>query len=325
MSNKKRNDTLVRRREATRFCTAASLVLACLPWLAGCASLQPAPFTAFATATQELKTGTDASLTHVSERATDRYVDEAVKNVDKILSLKLAPDPKDVFGWTIPDLEPFFLKTTRFRDGVDQLNTALIGYATLLSQLADPNVIPEKTFETMTTDLNDNLTTAVASMGAKPPPTKETAIISTLAVAVFRDYLHHQQRSALIKAIRTNQEAIDTVADLGANAVTITARAITNEYASMSQGLATQAADASQPESVRKTAIRALIALDDQYEKELRILRILHDSYVALPAAHRELANGLEKPQQGLPAIRALAENGKQLYRQYKELTEKKP
>ena len=46
----------------------------------------------------------------------------------------------------------------------------------------------------------------------------------------------------------------------------------------------------------------------------------MRQSYVALPSAHRKLATGLADPKRGLPMVRELFENGRELYRLYEEL-----
>jgi hypothetical protein len=51
------------------------------------------------------------------------------------------------------------------------------------------------------------------------------------------------------------------------------------------------------------------------------MLRILHQSYVALPAAHQELATGVANPKLRLPMVIELLENGRELFRLYQELS----
>jgi hypothetical protein len=49
----------------------------------------------------------------------------------------------------------------------------------------------------------------------------------------------------------------------------------------------------------------------------------LHDTYVALPGAHQEVAASLEQSGFGLASVQALFQNGQDLFRQYEELAGK--
>jgi hypothetical protein len=204
---------------------------------------------------------------------------------------------------------PLFVQVARFREGVYRLNSTLVNYAGLLAQLASPDLVKPETFQQLATDLNGNLKTAVQALGVQAQPNKEIAIFSTLAIGSFRAYLQSNQRSSLLKALQDNQATIEYTAELGASAVRITAVAIRNEYDTASKDLA------------QRKAFKKLVELDDTFIKEITCLRTLHQSYQALPAAHRELATGLAEPQRGLPMIRELYENGRDLYRLYQELT----
>lgn len=288
-------------------CVLALAVLAA----AGCASISAessSAFSAFSASTLQLRDGADASLGVVQERIRDRYVAEAsAGDVAKIESLLLGPSPGDPFGWS-NERAPLFLQTARFRDGVRRLNSVLVGYAGVLEQMGSPALVSPQTFDQLATDLNGNLKTALGSMGVPAPPNRELAIFSTVASGSFKAYVQHKQRTTLLKALQENQPAIEDVAQQGAAAVRITALAYRNEYDLASQKLA------------QKKAIRELAELDDRFIKEMAGLRTLAQSYQTLPAAHRELAAGLGDPASGLPMIRELYENGRELYRLYEQL-----
>jgi hypothetical protein len=277
---------------------------------AGCASVSAessSAFSAFSASTLQLRDGADASLGVVQERIRDRYIAEAsAGDMAKLESLLLAQPPGDPFGWS-SERAPLFLQTARFRDGVRRLNSVLVGYAGALEQMASPALVSPQTYDQLATDLNGNLKAALGSMGVAPP-NRELAIFSTVASGSFKAYVQNQQRSTLLKALQENQPAIDDVAQQGAAAVRIAALAYRNEYDLASQKLA------------QKKAIRELAELDDRFIKELAGLRTLAQSYQMLPAAHRELAAGRGDPASGLPMIRELYENGRELYRLYEQL-----
>jgi hypothetical protein len=174
--------------------------------------------------------------------------------------------------------------------------------------MASPALVSPATYDQLATDLNLNLKSALTSLGVAAPPGRELAIFSTAASASFKAYVQHKQRATLLKALQENQPAIDDVAQQGAAAVRIAVLAYRNEYDLASQKLAL------------KKSIRELAELDDRFIKEMAGLRTLSQSYQTLPAAHRELAAGLGEPASGLPMIRELYENGRELYRLYEQL-----
>ena len=296
------------------------IVLAILGVVA-CASISPAPFTALTTSIQQLRDGADASLGVVHERTRDRYIaDAAAGDVAKVEALLLTQPAGDPFGWTSSD-PPLFLKVARFRDGVYWLNSVLVAYAGLLGQLASPDLVRPDQFEQLARDLNGSLKNTVQALGVSAPPDKEIAIFSTLSTAAFQAYLKNKQRSSLLKALKSNQPAIQEAAELGASAVRITAMALRNEYNHSSAKQAAIIANPKLSDSGKQATLRELIELDEKFIKEISLLRTLHQSYIALPAAHQELATGVADPKRGLPMVIELLENGRELYRLYEELS----
>ncbi len=289
--------------------------------VAGCASISPAPFTAFTNSVQQVRDGADASLSVVHERIRDRYIAEAADgDVAKVEPLMLTQPPGDPFGWASTN-PPLFLKTARFREGVYRLNSVLVDYAGLLGQLASPGLVNSETFEQLAKDLNGNLRNAVQALGVSSPSNQEIAIFSTLATTAFRVYLQNKQRRSLLEALNSNQPAIQNAAELGASAVRLTAEALGHEYDLSSAKIANLVAKSPVSNSQKQTAIRDLVELDEKFIKEISMLRILHQSYVALPAAHQELATGVANPKLGLPMVIELLENGRELFRLYQELS----
>jgi hypothetical protein len=288
---------------------------------AGCASVSPAPFATFATSIQRLREGADGSLSVVYGHTRNRYVAEAtagdIARIDVLLLIQPAGDP---FGWVSPD-PPLFLKVARFREGVHRLNSVLVSYAGLLRQLASPGLVGSEKFERLANDLNDSLRAAVRVLAIPAPPDKEIAVFSTLGTAAFQAYLKNRRRESLIKALDSNQSAIQEAAELGASAVRIAAMALRNEYNHNSAKLAALIANPTLSAPGKQAALRGLIGIDEKFIKEVSVLRTLHQSYVALPAAHRELATEVADPKRGLPMVLELLENARGLDRLRDELS----
>lgn len=287
--------------------------------LSGCATVSQPPFQHFADSVQQLRTGADTSLGVVYDRTRDRAIDETARGGEALLAVLLTAPADDPFGWT-SSRSPLFLTAARFRDGVYRLNSSLVDYAATLSQLASPDLLKPETFNQLATDLNGNLRQALPALGVTTPPNKEIAIFSTVATAAFRAYLQNKQRSALVEALTKNQDAIETAASLGRDAIALTVRAVRNEYEQKSAALAAGIASPGLSDADKRAKARELIDLNDRFIKELAILRKLHQSYTAVPAAHRELAAATVDPKLGIAAIRLLYDEGRDLQRLYEDL-----
>lgn len=289
--------------------------------LSGCASISPAPFNSLSNSVQQLRGGADASLGMVIDLSRERYIAEgAVGDLGKNLErLKLKQKGGDKFSWDSSD-PPLFLKAAQFREGVYQLNSVLVDYTNLLAQLASPDLVAPPVFDNLATDLNGNLRNAAKALPSHSADT-EIAILSAASTAAFRAYLQNRQRASLVSALKNNQAAFCNVATLGANAVEIEASNLRKEYQEVSFLISDALSGPPTPAAEQKEVlIRKLVELDEKFIKELVVLKALHQSYRALPAAHSELAKGLADPNLGLPMIQEIFENSQRLYRLYEEL-----
>ncbi len=289
--------------------------------ITGCAAtISQPPFQEFAESVQKVRSGADNSLSALYDQTRVRYIDNTAQGGAALDSVLLTAPPNDPFGWTSSSSSPpLFLTEARFRDGVYRLNSSLVNYATVLQQLASPDLLTPETFNALATDLNDNLNKALPALGVQAPA-QGVAIFSTAATAAFRAYLQNKQRSALAEAITKNQGAIQDTAGLGRNAIQVTVRAVRNEYNERSATIAGEVTRPNSPVADRRSKAKDLIELNDSFLKELAILRALDQSYVDLPAAHADLAAAAGDSKVGIPAIRRLYEQGRELERLYEQL-----
>lgn len=296
--------------------TALTLLVATVVAVAAaCAPVSQPPFQQFGESVQQLRTGIDTSLSAVYDDTRERAID-GVANGTAVTAALLTAPADDAYGWesSRPQL---FLTVARFRDGVYRLNSSLIDYAGVLAQLASPDLLSPNTFNELATDLNSNLRTALPALGVSAPPSKEIAIFSTVATAGFRAYLENKQRSALIEAIKKNQDVIDTAAGLGRDATDLTVRAVRSEYELKSKALADVVTDARASTSEKRASAKSLLELNDRFVRELTVLRTMRQAYVALPAAHRELAANAADPKLSIATIQRLYQAGLDLQRLY--------
>src|SRR5262245_54092536 len=227
-------------RARTRHYTLTLLAVAIAFAITGCATIAQPPFQQFADSVQNVRTGADNALGALYDQTRARYVDNTAKGGAALDAAMLTTTPNDRFAWIPVDPSaprPLYLTEARFRDGVYRLNSSLVDYATALLQLASPDLLSPETFNTLATDLNNNLNKALPALGVQAPA-QGVAIFSAVATTAFREYLQNKQRSALADAIKKNQGAIQGTADLGRRAIEITVRAERSEYETRSKTLA---------------------------------------------------------------------------------------
>lgn len=294
--------------------------------LSGCPPIQHQPFSEFATSIQSLRDGADEALQINYQWSRDRWLKKTMTTIagggnaadESVQQLLLDGVPGDPFGWQMPK-EPLFMKTRRFREGAHRLNTALLDYANLLKELAQPDVLSENQFTQLTSTLNANVQSAATSLKFEGMTKRDSAMISLAAAELFRQHILNSQRSSLRKAIEENQKSIESLAKLGVEATRIAALHLRQEYEYRSLKTALKLAPPNQPST---QSLESLLQLNERYIELQSILRTLHDTYIALPGAHRELASAVARPSLDLTWIRSVYENGRRLQRLYQDLTE---
>lgn len=310
--------------------TRSSLQLAILILalsIVGCARVQTEPFDQFSQSTKQLRKGADDVLSIVNDRNRTRFIEETAgasmtaDGADAVQNLMLdRGPPEDPFGWSwMSETPPLFIESERFRGSVYLLNSTLVSYADLLASLAGENLIPQQEFDALSTDLNANVRAATSSLGVTVP-NQDLAIISTAASAAFREYLESQRREALELAIEENQANIIAISVLMQDALRISTRNLRQNYNQESSAAAFRLTPGSQDSlASRKTKVKQLIELNEEYITRLATLRTLDQSYRTLPQAHRELIAAADASTFSIAAIQQLYDNGQHLRRLYEE------
>lgn len=277
----------------------------------GCASVNPAPFTEFASALQPLRAGTDAQagtavdasrqdLIQKVARWTPRSSDDEVSPAD----LQLQFDPSDPFVTTygFAENEPNFAKLFRFRQGLSALNNAMIGYAQSLVVLAGGgqggDILPTTAqFDQMARDLNANAGTAAAALGVRLDPGRQ-ALLSTAAIELFKAYIESKRRRALAQAIAEVQPRVEEFSSAAQQAVRFLASLVETDYNQKILPLATVSPPNAAP----------ILELNDAIQATLTTLESMSKSYGALPAAHRDLSAAAAQKKTGLAGLVALGD-----------------
>ena len=318
------------------------MIIILVLFTAGCGSVPVEPFQAFSQSLVELNQGTDkalADLVPVSEARFKRELAEELEEADKAIEEGEADEEGEAEEEGEADEEeedshleslllstddnspltvkaaPLFLKTEQFKIGASQVTGSLVSYSQLLLQLADPELLPQSTFDDLAKDLNGNASNAINTMTTDPSEQAQSnvALFSTLAVAATQAYLESKRKADLVKALKENQSTVSDFAKAMQRAVIIIAQLAAQEYQEGSIVLARNVI----AKTNRQKAIEDLITLDRNHIQQVKSLQALHQAYGKIPAAHAELAKAVAEPKEGLSTIINLLETGKRLQAGY--------
>lgn len=268
----------------------------------GCASVDPGPFTQFASSLEPLRAGSDAQAETAATASRQELVENVASGKVSPADLQLEFDPSNRFAtkYGFADNEPNFVKLIRFRQGLSALNDAMITYAQSLAMLAgggsSGDILPTSAqFEQMARDLNANAGTAATALGVNVGP-DQRALLSTAAVQLFQAYIEHKRRRDLAQAIGEVQPRIDEFSRAAQEAVRFLASMVETDYDKAILPLAT-----AQPPNASP-----ILDLNDQTQATLATLGALSSSYGAVSEAHRDLKAAASKKPGALPGLIAL-------------------
>ncbi len=311
------------------FATRAAGVIALFGSI-GCGRVQHESFADFANSLQELRQRADDALELQNQWARERLIEETARdvadpaNVELILNLQLEDVPGEPFGWTLPE-KPLYLASRAFRQGIYDLNSVLLSYATLLRDLASADLITEAQFSEFAAAMNATLQTAADALKV-PEAKSDIGLFSAAASEVLLQGAREQQRGYLQRFLTENQCAIERIAELARDGIVLVATSLRHEYAQRFN-VASQEINPNEPMKAtdRRRAVEEIVDLNDLTIGALNALGVLDAAYAALPAAHRELEIQLENPKLSLVAIGEFFESVIRLRRLYEEFAPPEP
>jgi hypothetical protein len=279
---------------------ALILVLGVIVLGVGCASVDPGPFTQFASSLQSVQAGSDSQAGAAATASRQDLVEKVASGQVSTETLQLQFNGPFVASYGSASNEPLFVKLVRFRQGLAALNDAMLGYAQSLVVLAGGgqggDILPTSAqFDQMAKDLNTNAGTAAAALDVKLG-SEEQALLSTAAVQLFKAYIEHKRRKDLVQAIEEVQPRVEEFSKAAQQAVHLLATRVQTDYTVDLLPLAL----ASPPNAT------PILNLNDTTQTTLATLEALSSSYGALPAAHRDLKAAASKKTTGLSGLIAL-------------------
>lgn len=293
---------------------ARILVLGVTVLGAGCASVDPGPFTQFASSLQSLQAGSDAQAGAAVTASRQDLVNQVAGGQVSPADLQLEFDESNPYVTTygFAEREPNFVKLGRFRQGLAALNEAMVDYSESLVVLSGGDILPTTAqFDQLAKDLNTNAGAAASALGMQIDPQRQ-ALLSTAAVQLFKAYIEHKRRKDLVQAIEEVQPQVDEFSKAAQQAVHFLASMVQTDYNVEVLPLMTATPPNATP----------ILTLNDTTQTTLATLESLSSSYGALPAAHHDLKAATKKRPGVLAGLTAFNNDALRLQSLVNELTQ---
>jgi hypothetical protein len=303
------------------------LVIPVILLLVGCGTIRQRSFAEFTDSVQQFRNGADDALRYSDEANRTRFIEKTAgagagsEDADAVSNLLMETIPGRPFAWKMPGI-PLFMVSPQFRSGVYALNSTLLAYSELLSDLADSDLVTTESFDAMAKDLNASLLAAAHALEFENAG-KGIGIISAAASEAAHSYIDYRRRGMLKEVLEKNQPMIDDLSEKLQGAMRLAARNLRQNHEEQSKKLAGKLVQKkSVSVTVRRKTIIALMKLDEEYIARRTVLEALHNSYRALSGAHRELTEAVTTPGTTLASVQELNENGKYLHELFKDTQE---
>lgn len=298
--------------------------------LASCASIDTKPFNQFNSSLIELNKGATSSLDVTIPLTEERYRKD-LKSELKQGTYKLL-DQLDIAAPNENDLNPFlvskppaFLTTKKFKLGISKVNLAWLEYSKLLLELSSNELIDDKKFLKLATELNVNARDAVLSLKDKPSDTtaEDIGFFSNLLITGAEQRINENRKKKLIEALTNNQDSVAAYVKHIQEAI-YTMAENSNQGLSKKQenlgdnliSLVNSNENSNNEAKIDKT-IDDMIDTKATHLNQTETLEALYIAYGRIPAAHEALATRLSKSDSSIAAINDLLEKGIQLHSSY--------
>lgn len=285
--------------------------------LPACATLQPEAFKSFQSAVAAEQKGLETEMARDVNWTREADVQDLANRKDAPLSAYLVKEAKG-YEWTMDTLPPHWAARRTLKT-LEDLNAAFGGYAALLADIAAGQVKDPAEFDGAAASLND----ALREVREKPAglPSVEKGPIAGAAALVtesLRAFVQNRRARDLARAIRDNQPLVESHAGQSLALIGLIRADLKAAYADQIQAIHDRWDDKRSPGRV--TLTRSLFNLNEEYADAMEALKALEVSYNTLPAAHRELADGVEKSRKPRAALASFARSAERVARRTLEL-----
>jgi hypothetical protein len=296
-----------------RFGSRVAAVWLVMLAVAGCASVDPAPFEAFEAASGRVAKGSEAAFRLDEKWSKEGFVERFVSGGGSYRDLLLILDDPA----TAPDSQSGLFAFRDAARAMGALNRGFHDYATLLARLAGTDVLTQREADRLEADLNarvSGLATRFTTLGVRVPRELRSgsALFTVAAVEGFRLFLDSRRRSALRAALIDNQALVEGWCSVAREALDRVGDELRFEYRERSRGQAEGYA-AAKTDAARRRRVGEILSRNEALLDALATLRALGASYASMPAAHANLEESLSRRDVSLADLERFTDRAREL------------
>jgi hypothetical protein len=191
---------------------------------------------------------------------------------------------------------PAFNVIAQSRGDLAKINQAMIDYANFLIQFSTANEGSKANLEAAAKKIGV-ATQSISSQFDIDLNDANVGAFATMGVGVVQQLLAKKQREGVAAVMADFQPGIQYFANLGSQAMAISAAGIKDEY-NQENKKTTRAIATESDGSKRLDLVEKLLKLNEQTSAQLDSLGVLSAAYESLPNAHEELMAALKSGQQ---------------------------
>jgi hypothetical protein len=276
--------------------------------LTACASLRPGPFQSFETSVATAQKGLETEMARDVQWTREADVEALAETKDAPLGDHMLKETKG-YAWSTAVTAPHWEARLTLR-ALEELNAAFLGYANLLTQVAEGQPALSKEHEALSAAINLNLREAAEMLvQTKKTPALFPAGAAALSSESLLRFQWFGRARNLRKALMENQPWVEEFAAHCLRLIDLIRVDLKTAYGDRMAAIHDRWDDKRTPG--RNTLARSIFNLNAEFSDAMVALKALSLFYNGLPAAHQDLADGLgrkAKPQQALAQLATFAE-----------------
>lgn len=285
----------------------------------GCATTppNPQPFQDFLEATSQVAQSADQAIALEYEQSLAAYENRfKTGEAEDISKLFLGVDPEHVFDANYED-EPVFIAIGEQRRQLGKLNQLVTEYAALLVRIVGSSgaydvgeqakALNKETGKLMANvkELTGGGTSERLSRLGK---VDTSALLSTAFATAAKAYIENKRRKDLVELLNLGQPPMDVYADLGQVIARTAAASLKTHYSNRFLAVVRN----------NKKDVKAVLALNDSFLIQLKLLKELDGAFQTLPQEHARLTAAVAAGAD--VSFKSLIERAKSLKSLYEEL-----
>ena len=286
--------------------------------IGGCSSVPPlaeGPFQQYHASVVQLAASADQALAAEQQLTFQRHI-HTVASTGELWQLQLQPDLEATIFDMKVDNVPMFQEIQDTRANLAAMHALVEQYAALLLVLADLSEASTSVDAVaLAAELQTNATSLAARLGEEPE--LDGGWFFGFG-AIAQHYVGSQRRDLLVDLLRSGEDEMKALAELGQQAVARSAAGTQAEYEASYSRHVQGALELDEEE--RQELVADLLELNAQTLRQLELLKQLHAAYGALPGAHLQLRTTVASGN--APSASALLAYAESLRDQYRKFTE---